>query len=161
MHYLKMRTHKTDQIGMYNNIFYFLFYLYMKPKRPKHVADWYQDILIVQIQKCLIVVLLNNRTTGKVHSAYRQGYLLDGRGIRVRFLIGAEITVAPVVFRETLRPTKPPVKRVMGAVYPGPERSVLQADISFPSSTEIKYAWSCNSTAPINVQVLLIDQLIT
>jgi hypothetical protein len=107
------------------------------------------------------VVLLINRTTGKVHSAYRLGCLLDGQGIGVRFLIGAEITVAPVVFRETLRPKQPPVKCVMGAVYPGSERPVLEADISFPSSAEIKFAWSCNSTTLIYVQVLLIDRLMT
>ena len=107
------------------------------------------------------VVLLNNRTTAKVHSVYRLGYFLDGRGIGVRFHIGAEITVAPAVFRETLRPTQPPVKSVMGAVYPGSERPVLEADISLPSSARIKYTWSCNSTTLIYVQVLLTDQLIT
>ena len=121
----------------------------MKPKRPKHVADCYQDIFILQIQTCLIAVLLINRTTGEVHSVYRLGYLLDGWGIGVRFLIGAEITAAPVVFRETLKPTQPPVKCIMGAVCPGSERPVLEADISFPSSAEINYAWSCNSTTLI------------
>jgi hypothetical protein len=107
------------------------------------------------------VVLLINRTTGKVHSVYRLGYLLDGWGIGVRPLIGAVITVAPFVFRETLRPTKPPVTWVMGAVFPGSERSVLEADISFPSSTEINYARSHISSTLIYVQILLTDQLVT
>ena len=87
--------------------------------------------------------------------------MLDGRRIRVRFLIGAEITIPPVVFRETLRPTQPPVKWVMGAVCPGSERLVLEAVISFPSSADIKNARSYDSTTLKYVLILLIDQLVS
>ena len=72
--------------------------------------------------------------------------MLDGRGIGVRFLIGAEIIVAPVVFGETLRPTQPPVEWVMGAVCPGSERLVLEAVICFPSSAEINM---CGVVTPL------------
>jgi hypothetical protein len=94
----------------------------------------------------LNVVLLINRETAEVHSVYRLGYVLDGRGIGVLFLVGANIILLTTVFRLILRPTQPPEKWVSRALCAELQRPVLEADISFPSSAQIKNAWCHNST---------------
>jgi hypothetical protein len=50
------------------------------------------------------------------------------------------------VSRPALGPTQPPIQRIPGAFSPEVNRLGREADRSPPSSTEVKNAWSYNST---------------
>jgi len=48
--------------------------------------------------------------------------------------------------RPALRPTQPPIQRVLGTLTPGVKRSGRDVNYSHPSSAEVKNAWSCTSS---------------
>jgi hypothetical protein len=53
--------------------------------------------------------------------------------------------------RSTLRPTYPPIQRVLGDLTPGVKRLWREAHHSPPSSAEVKNAWSCTPTPSISL----------
>jgi hypothetical protein len=65
------------------------------------------------------------------------GYGLKGR---VRFLAGLTDFLYSTAFRPALRPTQLPVQMVLGALSPGAQRRVREANYSPPTSAEVKNA---------------------
>jgi hypothetical protein len=47
-----------------------------------------------------------------------------------------------------LRPTRPPIQWIPGSLSPSFKRPGREADLSLPSSAEVKNAWSYTTTPP-------------
>jgi hypothetical protein len=82
-----------------------------------------------------------------IFSGVALGYQLDDRGFESRQRLG--IFFFTTVLRPALGPTQLPIQWVTGALSLGVKRPGHEANNSPPSTTEVKNAWSCTSTAPI------------
>jgi hypothetical protein len=65
----------------------------------------------------------------------------------VLFLAGSR-TFLFTVFRPVLEPTKPPIQWILWFPSPGVKQLGHEADYSFPSSAQVKNAWSYILTPP-------------
>jgi hypothetical protein len=72
------------------------------------------------------------------------GYELNDRGFESRQGLG--IFLFTTVTRPALVPTQPPIQWIPGALSLGVKRPGREADHSPPPSTEVRNAWSYNST---------------
>jgi hypothetical protein len=103
---------------------------------------WFRNI----IKKC-------NRIKRRAGIAYSvsvgiaTGYRLDDQGIRVRVPGGKNFHFS-MSSRLALGPTQLPIQWVPRALSPGVKRPGREADLSPPTSTEVKKTWVCTSTAP-------------
>jgi hypothetical protein len=61
---------------------------------------------------------------------------------------GLGIFLFTTVSRMALGPTQPPIQWVPGTLSLGVKRPVREADLSPPSSVEVKNAWNYTSTPP-------------
>jgi hypothetical protein len=96
------------------------------------------------MKKKALEILTNLKVFGVVGIA--NGYGLDDREVRVRVPVGLRIFSKSS--RPALRRTQPLIEWVLGALSSGVKRQEREADISIPSSAEVKKMWICSSTPP-------------
>jgi hypothetical protein len=83
------------------------------------------------------------------------GYGLDDQGFECRERLG--IFLFTTASRPALRPTQPPIQWAPGALFLEVKRLELEADYSFPSSIEVKNAWSYTSTSPVRLYAVVLS----
>jgi hypothetical protein len=111
-------------------------YSYFKQHCHSKWKKWFKNPYIILLENWVSIV------------GIMTGYGLDDSGVGVPSPGRVKNFLFSTSFRSALAPTKPPIQWVAGALSPGAQQLVREADHLPPTSAEVKKTWIYTSTPP-------------